>query len=81
MSEHSVQDAERNLTGLIDRALAGEGVVVTRDRQPVATLNPIRRSGRPVTAADLDWLALRRVPVRAPAQDAGQLVSTLRDEW
>lgn len=82
MSEHSVQDAERNLTGLIDRALAGEGVVITRNGRPVATLNPIRRAGRPITAEDLDWLALRRVPMRAPMQDAGQLVRALRDdEW
>ena len=82
MSEHSVRDAARNLTDLIDRALAGEGVVITRDGQPVATLNPVRRAGRPITAEDLDWLARRRVPVRAPMQDAGQLVRTLRDdEW
>lgn len=82
MSEHSVQDAARNLTDLIDRALAGEGVVITRYGHPVATLNPIRRAGRPITAEDLDRLALRRVPTRAPVQDAGRLVCTLRDdEW
>lgn len=82
MSELSVQDSERNLTALIDRALAGEGVVITRGGQPVATLNPIHRAGRPVTATDLDWLAQRRVPVLAPAQHAGQLVRAFRDdEW
>ena len=82
MSEHSVQDATQNLADLIDRALAGEGVVITRDGRPVATLNPIRTHGRPIQASDLDWLATRRVPVTAAGDDAGRLVSRLRDdEW
>ena len=82
MSEHSVGDAQRNLSDLIDRALAGEGVVITREGRPVALLNPIREDGRPLTAADLDWLADRRIRMHEPSEDAGRLVSRLRDaEW
>jgi prevent-host-death family protein len=82
MSEHSVQDATQNLADLIDRALAGEGVVITRDGRPVATLSPIRAAGRSIRASDLDWLAARRVPVTTIGDDAGRLVSRLRDdEW
>lgn len=80
MSEHSIGEAERDLAALIDRALAGEGVVITREGRPVARLSPIRGAGRAVTAADLDWLAARRAPVQAPAEDAGRLVRGLRDE-
>ncbi|WP_245516773.1 type II toxin-antitoxin system Phd/YefM family antitoxin [Methylobacterium segetis] len=45
MSEHTISDAERGLSDLIDRALAGEGVVITRAGRPVAELKPIRGGG------------------------------------
>ncbi|GJE58563.1 type II toxin-antitoxin system Phd/YefM family antitoxin [Methylobacterium trifolii] len=80
MSEHSVGDAEKHLSDLIDRALAGEGVVITRDGRPVVALHPLPSQGRPVTPADLDWLAMRRVTMRGPREDAGPFVSRLRDE-
>ena len=34
---------------------------------------------RPVTAADLDFLAGRRVGTKPPRRDAGRLVSDMRD--
>ena len=80
MGEHSVIEAEEHLSELIDRALAGESVVITRDGRPVANLQPIPRSGRPVTAEDLDWLAARRARTAAPSEDAGHLVGRMRDE-
>jgi antitoxin (DNA-binding transcriptional repressor) of toxin-antitoxin stability system len=50
MAEYSVADAKNHLPKLIDRALAGEEVVITRRGKPV--------------------VALKRVPVRAPASNA-----------
>ena len=41
MSTHSVAEAEGHLSELIDRALDGEGVVITRDGEPVAELKPV----------------------------------------
>ena len=83
MSTHSVTDAKSHLSKLIDRALKGEGVVITRRGQPVVELRPVRvapRKPRPITDADLDWLRERRVG-RSPAKtDAGTLVSQMRDE-
>lgn len=38
MSEHSIAEARAHLSALIDRALAGETVVITRRGKPVATL-------------------------------------------
>ena len=80
MSQHSIAEAEKRLSDLIDRALAGEGVVITREGRPIAELRPIRETARPVSKADLAWLRERR-PAGAPAAtDAGKLVSDLRDE-
>lgn len=39
MSEHSIAEARAHLSALIDRALAGETVVITRRGKPVATLS------------------------------------------
>ena len=79
MGTHSVVEAKNRLSELIDRALAGEGVVITRHGRPVVELRPVGESGRRITAADLDWLARRRVDVAPGAEDAGALVSRMRD--
>lgn len=83
MPTHSTVEAKNNLSALIDRALAGEEVVITRHGQPVVALRPIAAAPRPVTPADLDWLAARRATRPAmPAEDAGTLVSRMRDaDW
>jgi prevent-host-death family protein len=79
MSTHSVAEAKNRLSELIDRALAGEGVVITRGGQPVVELRPVPPPGRNLSAEDLDWLADRR-PAGQARQDAGALVSDLRDD-
>lgn len=78
MSTHSVAEAKNRLSELIDRALNGEGVVITRHGRPVVELRPIPAPRRPVTLADLDWLETRRVG--QCTLDAGTLVSEMRDE-
>jgi prevent-host-death family protein len=80
MGTHSVAEAKNRLPELIDRALKGEDVVITRHGKPVVELKPIPRPPRKVTAADLDWLAARRIKLRKPAEDAGTLLSRMRDE-
>ena len=80
MSAHRVAEAESRLSELIDRALAGEAVTITRDGRPVVELRPVEAEPGPVRTEDIDWLAARVVG-RAPArQDAGQLLSEMRDE-
>ena len=79
MTNHSVADAKNNLSALIDRALEGEGVVITRHGRPVVELRPVKAPARAITAADIDWLARHRVGRRSP-RDTGQLVSEMRDE-
>ena len=80
MSTHSVAQARNHLSELIDRALDGEGIVITRHGQPVVELRPVEQAAAPVSAGDLDWLAERRVGRVAARSDAGALVSSLRDE-
>ncbi len=79
MSEYSVANAKNNLSKLIDHALAGEGVVITRHGRPVVELKPVAPALRPITAADVDWLAARRVG-KPTEEDAGTFVSRMRDE-
>jgi prevent-host-death family protein len=81
MGTHSINEAKDRLSELIDRALDGEGVVITRDGAPVVELRPVSqpRKGRRLTQADLDWLEQNRVG-RMGNTDAGTLVSRMRDE-
>jgi prevent-host-death family protein len=80
MSAHSVAEAKNRLSQLIDRALEGEEVVITRHGHPVVVLKPVGRRGRAVSTADLDWLAEHRVGRAAPIEDGGALLTRLRDE-
>jgi prevent-host-death family protein len=80
MSTHSIVEAMNKLSELIDRALAGEGIVITRHGRPVVELRPVARPTRQLSRDDLDWLAARRVGAAAPKLDAGRLLDTIRDE-
>jgi prevent-host-death family protein len=79
MSTHSVAEAKNQLSKLIDRALKGEGIVITRRGEPVVELKPVRPPPRPVTPADLDWLWENRIPSFSN-KDAAALVREMRDE-
>ena len=87
MSQHSLAEAEHRLAELIDRALAGEAVVITRDGQPavalqpVVALHPVAAAPGGVTPEHIAWLRRHRVGRLVPgAPDAGELVSRMRDE-
>lgn len=80
MSTHSVAEAKNKLPELIDRALKGEGIVITRHGRPVAELRPIPAPERRITDEDIDWLRKHRVGSGQASVDAGTLVSTMRDE-
>jgi prevent-host-death family protein len=80
MSTYGVAEAKNQLSKLIDRALAGEGVLITRRGEPVVELKPVRPAAHSITEADIEWLRARRVGRSIPKIDAGQLVSILRDE-
>jgi antitoxin (DNA-binding transcriptional repressor) of toxin-antitoxin stability system len=54
--------------------------MITRHGHPVVLLKPVVKPAREVTQGDLDWLAEHRIGRVAPSQDAGSLLTNLRDE-
>ena len=60
MTTYSVADAKAGLPRLIDRALAGEEVVISRHGVPVAELRPATTSPRKAPSATYAWLQARR---------------------
>jgi prevent-host-death family protein len=80
MHSHSVAEAKDRLSELVDLALGGEGVVITRDGRPVVELKPIESRQRRATPPDLAWLSERRVGRIPEDESAGDLLSKLRDE-
>ena len=85
MSEHILLEAEGKLSELVDRALAGEDVVITRDGRPVAELRPLSGPAeapkpRMSPAESIAWLRANRVGTKMPTDDAATLVRRLRDQ-
>ncbi len=80
MSTHSVVAATSQLPRLIDRALKGQSVVISRDGKPVAELRPVPPAPTPVTQADLDWLDANRVGKTQAGLDSTTEVRRMRDE-
>jgi prevent-host-death family protein len=59
MAEYGVADAKNHLSKLIDRALRGEEVVITRRGKPVVELRPTFPRPKPPIGSD-EWLSERR---------------------
>jgi prevent-host-death family protein len=82
MSTYSVTEAKNRLSELIDRALTGGSVTITRRGQPVVELKPVaaaKSPPRPITPADVEWVIKRRRG-RVASVDAGTLIRQMRDE-
>ena len=80
MVTYSVAEAKNNLSELIDRALDGDDVVITRHGAPVVEVRAVKPAPATVSAADIDWLAARRIPARAGVETPSQSLAALRDE-
>jgi prevent-host-death family protein len=85
MSTHTVAEAEGHLSELIDRALEGEGVVITRHGKPVVEIKPVRAEPaqplKRITPEDIEWVRAHRVgKFNENDEDAGTLLSRMRDE-
>lgn len=79
MSTHDVAEAEHNLSDLIDQALRGEAVVITRDGQPVAEIKPVNVSRREARETEWAWLEARRVKL-PEGVDVQAILRQIRDE-
>jgi prevent-host-death family protein len=80
MANHSVAEAKTHLSDLIDRAVRGEDVVITRHGRPVVALKPVAPPPRRMTEAEIEWLKTRRVPRTSAMTDAASLIRRMRDE-
>ena len=79
MSSYSVADAKNKLSDLIDRALGGEPVVITRHGHPVAELRPVPAPPPRLAKADLEWLDAHVIDRKPGGDDAVALVRKMRD--
>jgi prevent-host-death family protein len=59
MTAYSVADAKNRLPELIDRALQGEEVIITRRGKPVAELRSLKDAPSP-SKGTYEWLRSRR---------------------
>lgn len=66
MTTYSVADAKNGLPRLIDRAIEGEEVVISRHGKPVVELRPVTAGRTRAPAATYAWLRTRR-RARMPA--------------
>jgi prevent-host-death family protein len=80
MSTHDVADAETHLSDLIDQALRGEAVVITRDGRPVAEIKPVKAAVRPTRDEKLAWLDANRVKLPGESIDVQAILRQIRDE-
>ena len=82
MSSHSVAEAKERLPELVECALRGEPVVITRDGRPVAELRPVPLpAAKSVTPEGLAWLKAHRIqPSQPQPVDATALIRQMRDE-
>jgi prevent-host-death family protein len=60
MTTYSVADAKNGLPSLIDRALKGEEVIITRHGKPVAELKPVTQAPKMASHVSYAWLKSRR---------------------
>lgn len=79
MTTYSVAAAKGGLPRLIDRALEGEEVIISRHGKPVAELRPISAAPRkaPATYA---WLKARRESRRGVGLTSVELLNQLYDD-
>jgi prevent-host-death family protein len=78
MSEYTIAEARNSFTKLVDRALAGEEVTITRRGKPVAKIVP--SAPRKGMSIDLEWLDRVRVKPSGPNADNTSLVELMRRE-
>ena len=81
MGKHSVAEAESQLSALIDRALAGDEVVITRHGTPVVEIRAVAKRAKVLDRAAVDWLRQHLVVPQKPfSENAADLIRRMRDE-
>jgi antitoxin (DNA-binding transcriptional repressor) of toxin-antitoxin stability system len=80
MTTHNVADAKANLPQLIDRALAGQEIVITRHGKPVAELRPTVRAPRKGAGVAYELLIAGRTPYVPGRPNSVELLNVMYEE-
>lgn len=78
MPSYSVATTKDNLSSLIDKALAGEEVIVTRHGKPTISFQIVEQAKPRSRAEWMDWLRVRRE--RLPKMQTSYLDLKRQDE-
>lgn len=80
MTTYSVADAKNGLPRLIDQALGGEEVIISRHGKPVAELRAVAGEARRASPASYAWLKARRLTRKGVGLTSVELLHQLYDE-
>ena len=80
MTTYSVADAKNGLPRLIDRALGGEEVIISRHGKPVAELRPLSMSVTAQGSATHAWLKGRRQARKGVGMTSVEILDQLYEE-
>jgi prevent-host-death family protein len=80
MATYPIAQAKDQLSRLIDEALSGEIVTITRHGKPVVTLSPNTPAPKPLTAQFLRGMRRRTQTRPSLGADSVALVREMRDE-
>lgn len=75
MSDVSLADAKAQLSELVERAMRGEDVTITRRGKPVARIVGIRREPKPI-----DFEAIRALVDSLPEDNCESGLRAMRDD-
>jgi prevent-host-death family protein len=80
MGTYSLAQAKDQLSRLVDEALTGEPVTITRHGKPVVTLAPTEPTPKPLTDEYLKGMRRRAQARPSLGADSVTLVREMRDE-
>jgi len=80
MATYTLAQAKDQLSRLVDEALNGEPVTITRHGKAVVRLTPMQSVPRAMTTEDIEWLAKRRATRPKLSKSGAQIVREMRDE-
>ena len=80
MTTYSVADAKNGLPKLIDLALNGEEVIITRHGKPVVELRPTVSAGARPAPGSYEWLRSRRLTPKGPPITSVELLNQMYED-
>jgi prevent-host-death family protein len=80
MATYTLAQAKDQLSKLVDEAMTGAPVTITRHGKPAVHLLAAQPEPRPMTQADLDDLAAFRATMPYMTVSSAELLRAMRDE-